>query len=116
MSLESKRKQCIHNKREYLCKECGGKGICEHGRQKKGCKDCGGSSICHRPIVFLRFNPDSNDTHSSFWTIHKSTGILYVSKKNKEEWDKRLHMLNQQIKYWKEHVPEKMVEIIELFY
>lgn len=72
--------------------------------------------IGHRPIVFLRFNPDANDTSSSCWTKNKTTGILYVSKQKKTEWDNRLHTLIEQIIYWKEYIPSKTVEIIELFY
>eukprot|EP01084_Bolivina_argentea_P009594 17910_1 len=37
---------CQHGKQKYFCKECGGRGICEHGKHKYQCKDCGGSSIC----------------------------------------------------------------------
>lgn len=43
-------KKCQHNRREYLCKECGGKGICEHNRNKSRCKDCGGKGICEHKI------------------------------------------------------------------
>jgi hypothetical protein len=39
-------KKCIHEKRLYYCKDCGGKGICEHGKRRNICKDCGGASIC----------------------------------------------------------------------
>jgi len=39
-------KKCIHNRIQYYCKECPGKGICEHNRQKSHCRDCGGASIC----------------------------------------------------------------------
>ena len=40
---------CEHSREKrqrYLCKECGGSGICQHNRQKRKCKECGGSSIC----------------------------------------------------------------------
>jgi len=38
--------KCEHNKRKYLCKECGGDGICEHNNRKTYCKECCGSAIC----------------------------------------------------------------------
>lgn len=37
---------CIHNKKRYTCKDCGGVSICEHQRERNKCKDCGGASIC----------------------------------------------------------------------
>jgi hypothetical protein len=38
--------KCQHNRRKYVCKECGGSGICNHNRLRESCKDCKGSSIC----------------------------------------------------------------------
>lgn len=84
---------------------------CENKRLMQLSLDVG-----HRSIVFLRFNPDGNDTSTSCWSIHKKNGILYVPAKKEEEWNKRLQRLTEQITYWKENKPEKMVEIIELFY
>ena len=37
---------CVHGRRRYTCKMCGGKGICRHNRQRYQCKDCGGGGIC----------------------------------------------------------------------
>ncbi len=70
--------------------------------------------VYHRPIVFLRFNPDANDTSPSCWKINSKTGISFI--KNKEEWNLRISSLIDLIKYWKENVPEKLIEIIELYY
>jgi hypothetical protein len=39
-------KRCEHGKRQYFCRQCGGRGVCSHGKQKNRCKDCGGASIC----------------------------------------------------------------------
>jgi len=72
--------------------------------------------VGHRPIVFIRFNPDANDTSSSCFSIHKKTGLLYVSSMKKDEWNKRLKSLCSQITYWKQNQPSKVIEIIELFY
>ena len=63
------RKKCPHNRNQYHCKECGGKGscshtnnraqckickgsqICKHNRIRGQCKDCGGSKICAHGVV-----------------------------------------------------------------
>lgn len=37
---------CIHGRRRYECRDCGGSRICSHGRRKSECKDCGGINIC----------------------------------------------------------------------
>ena len=38
----TKNSLCVHGRRRYFCKECGGAGICEHGLRRSNCKDCGG--------------------------------------------------------------------------
>ena len=42
---------CVHGRRRYTCKKCGGKGICSHGRQRYQCKDCGGGGICRHARI-----------------------------------------------------------------
>jgi hypothetical protein len=89
---------------------------CENKRLMLLSQDVG-----HRPIVFIRFNPDGykdeSGNHTSCWTINKVTsGILYVPAKKKKEWEHRLKVLNNQIDYWKENKPCKTIEMIELFY
>ena len=37
---------CLHGRRRYTCKECGGAGICEHDKLRTACKECVGGSIC----------------------------------------------------------------------
>ena len=32
--------KCIHNKRKYCCKDCGGSQICQHNKRKYYCKLC----------------------------------------------------------------------------
>jgi len=39
-------KKCIHNRLEYNCVDCKGKGICEHNKRRNRCIDCKGSGIC----------------------------------------------------------------------
>ena len=48
--------------------------------------------------------------------MNKQSGILYIPKTNIKEWENRLYILQQQIDYWIQHTPEKMVEIVQLFY
>ena len=74
----------------------------------------------HRPIVFIRFNPDKyinqeGVTIKSCWKINK-LGLLQIMKTKENEWMERINALKQQIHYWIGTPPEKMVEIIHLFY
>ena len=39
-------KLCIHGKRKYYCRECGGKYYCIHGKGKRICRQCGGNDRC----------------------------------------------------------------------
>jgi hypothetical protein len=85
---------------------------CENKRLMEISKDVG-----HRPIIFIRFNPDKYLIGSlkvkSCWGLD-GTGMCVV--KNKTEWNKRLDMLAEQIQYWSENNTHKTLEIIELFY
>ena len=75
----------------------------------------------HRPVVFIRFNPDDylNDGNkvTSCWGNNQH-GICIVKKCKKEEWEDRLRMLHSQIQYWLDpaNQTDKTVETIELFY
>jgi len=73
----------------------------------------------HRPIVFIRFNPDEYQTGGttirSCWGINKK-GICVVRQSKKEEWEQRLHALGETIEYWLTHRTDKTIEIIPLFY
>jgi len=89
---------------------------CEHKRINQLSEDVG-----HRPIVFIRFNPDEyteNETHiTSCWGINKK-GICVVKKSKKEEWNDRLQALTQQINYWIDpnNTTNELIETIQLFY
>ena len=75
----------------------------------------------HRPIIFIRFNPDDyldNDKNiTSCWGIN-GNGICVVKKSKKREWNERLNILKNTVNYWKneEHKTDKTIEVIELFY
>ena len=88
---------------------------CENKRLMELSKDVG-----HRPIVFIRFNPDDyNDINGnkikSCWKLNK-LGVMCIEKTKINEWETRITNLNQQIQYWINTPNEKMIEIIELFY
>ena len=75
--------------------------------------------LAHRPIVFLRFNPDEyqkgDTTITSCWGTNQN-GICVVKKSKKVEWGERLHALGETIEYWLTHRTCKTIEIIQLFY
>jgi len=73
----------------------------------------------HRPIVFIRFNPDNyinskNERISSCWT--SKTDIIKLVKNKLVEWKTRLDVLKEHIAYWVAHINTKMIEVIELYY
>ena len=89
---------------------------CENKRIMELSQDVG-----HRPIVFIRFNPDEYEKDgtniSSCWGCDK-TGLCVVKKSKKNEWTDRLHLLEENINYWinPENITSKTIETIKLFY
>jgi len=89
---------------------------CENKRIMELSQDLG-----HRPIVFIRFNPDDYDKNgtniTSCWGQDKK-GICVVKKSKKDEWMQRLHVLEEHINYWINPLNKtnKTIEIIQLFY
>ena len=74
----------------------------------------------HRPIVFIRFNPDSyinqdGNKITSCWITNKK-GVIQIMKTKMSEWEERINILNQQIQYWIDNKTNKTIEIIQLFY
>jgi hypothetical protein len=89
---------------------------CEHRRLMEISLD-----LNHRPIIFIRFNPDKyTDQNSnnvpSCWVVNSRTGVLYIPPKRRENWDMRMRVLKEQIQYWIDNPLDKTVEIVELFY
>jgi hypothetical protein len=89
---------------------------CENKRIMELSQDLG-----HRPIVFIRFNPDDYEkdgiTIRSCWGQDKK-GICVVKKSKKGEWTERLRVLEEHINYWitPGNITEKIVETIQLYY
>jgi hypothetical protein len=87
---------------------------CENKRLMELSQDLG-----FRPIVFIRFNPDSyilnGKVVKSCWKVNK-LGVMSVMKTKEKEWEERIKVLNNQIRYWIETISEKTIEIVELFY
>ena len=83
---------------------------CENKRMMELSED-----IAHRPLVFIRFNPDGNRDGPSCWGVD-GNGLAIVKKKRAVEWQERLAALTAKINFWKVTIPDKTVEIIKLFY
>ena len=88
---------------------------CEHKRLMELSRD-----LNHRPIVFIRFNPDDyidqqGTPVKSCWKLNR-LGVMQIAKPKQKEWANRIECLKQQIQYWIDHPTEKTVEIVELFY
>jgi hypothetical protein len=89
---------------------------CENKRTMELSQDVG-----HRPIVFIRFNPDEYTNQdvaiTSCWGNDKR-GICSVKKSKQKEWKERLQTLASQITYWinPDNSTNKTIEIIQLFY
>ena len=89
---------------------------CENMRVMEISRDVG-----HRPIVFIRFNPDgytSSQTGkkiSSCWRLNK-LGVMSIVKTKQHEWDERMNTLMLQIQYWNDNPPTKMIETVQLYY
>jgi hypothetical protein len=87
---------------------------CENKRIMELSQDVG-----HRPIIFIRFNPDdytnNNVNITSCWG--QNNKAICVLKKSKEiEWFERLKFLENQINYWVNNKTDKTIEVIQLFY
>ena len=89
---------------------------CENRRLMEISQDLG-----HRPIVFVRFNPDEyirrdGTKVKTCWSINKASGTIVVDKNNKKQWNDRLDTLHRQIQYWGNNKTDKVVEVVQLFF
>jgi hypothetical protein len=77
--------------------------------------------VGHRPIVFIRFNPDAyimnNEIVSSCWELNIK-GICVIKPSKNKEWISRINILQQQITYWTtpENKTDKTIEVVQLYY
>jgi hypothetical protein len=89
---------------------------CENKRIMELSKDMG-----HRPMVFIRFNPDEyekdGESITSCWGNNKK-GICQVKNSIKSEWEERLLVLAQHIDYWinPDNITNKTNESVQLYY
>lgn len=87
---------------------------CENKRMMELSRDLG-----HRPIIFIRFNPDGyigdHGRVPSPWKTGKD-GIIRICEKGHLELNSRLEKLSETIQYWVSTVSEKTIEIVQLFY
>ena len=89
---------------------------CENKRIMELSADMG-----HRPIVFIRFNPDTyikdGTKITSCWGINEK-GICVIKKSKTKEWKDRLNTLEHHITYWlsSDNITNKTIETIELYY
>lgn len=69
-----------------------------------------------RPIVFIRFNPDSyiGNKITSCWGVN-SKGIMVIKPSKIGEWKERINAFHEKIQYWIDNVPDKTITI-QLFY
>ena len=75
--------------------------------------------VNHRPLVFIRFNPDDyihNGVNVTSCFTQNKLGYVVIKKSKQSEWEHRLSVLCDTIKYWIDHVTEKTVEVVHLFY
>jgi hypothetical protein len=86
---------------------------CENKRLMEISKD-----FNHRPIIFIRFNPDSYFKDGfkipSCWITTKKKGLIKI--KNMSEWNDRLGVLKNEINYWINNKSDKIIHIVKLFF
>jgi hypothetical protein len=73
----------------------------------------------HRPVVFIRFNPDDylldNKNVTSCWGPD-GNGIMNIKKSKRKEWMERLETLKETVHFWINNKTEKTIELIYLFF
>jgi hypothetical protein len=71
----------------------------------------------HRPLIVIRFNPDKyitqNKSIQSSWRMGKD-GIVRI--KNITEWESRMKILCDTVRFWLTQTADKTIHIIHLFY
>jgi hypothetical protein len=86
---------------------------CENKRLMEISQDIG-----HRPLVFIRFNPDDyighdGTEHPACW---KPNALGLCSITDRTTWDHRLDTLRQTIQTWLSQRTEKTLEVVQLYF
>ncbi len=74
------------------------------------------TDVNFRPVVFLRFNPDSYDDVVSPWCFHPTESIMYVPAKKLPQWNARLDYLKERVVYHVNHIPSDVIVNEFLFF
>lgn len=90
--------------------------LCENKRLMELFRDIGS-----RPIIMIRFNPDQYYNHKgksvpSCWGYTEDKGLCHVKKGQKNAWQRRLDVLEQQVRHVCENRVDKEIHEIHLFY
>lgn len=90
--------------------------LCENKRIMQLSED-----VAHRPIIFIRFNPDeyidnSGNLISSCWKMNKILNILQLDSTKKKEWQHRIKCLIDEIQKCINYSCDKTIDIKYLFY
>lgn len=77
--------------------------------------------LAHRPIVVIRFNPDSYKApddvkKGSCFRYNVATGMPFVPTKMQPEWNKRLATLGDAVSSGIMKVPDKSISVTHLYY
>jgi hypothetical protein len=88
---------------------------CENKRIMELSQDIG-----HRPVVFIRFNPDAyiDETGAkvkSCFTTNKN-GITTISKAQQNQWKLRIQKLLESIQHWSNTQADKTIEMVHLYF
>jgi len=79
--------------------------LCEEKRMMEIYQDTN-----HRPVIFIRFNPDNYNGECCFTPTERGLNI------NRKEWNSRLKKLRERIDFYMNEHPTKAVQIEYLFY
>lgn len=76
--------------------------------------------VDHRPVVFIRFNPDGyvdldGKTHTSCFGFD-SPGNLDVRRSKQAEWEMRLETLREEVDYWMRERSTESMKVVNLFF
>jgi hypothetical protein len=74
------------------------------------------TDVNFRPVVFLRFNPDSYDDVVSPWCFHPTESIMYVPARKLPQWNARLDYLKERVVYHVNHIPSDVIVNEFLFF